>query len=436
MAIILNGSMFGVALPTIRDEFGMAPDVTAWLQIAFSLPFMLFMPLFGRLGDELGKARLLVLGTVIFFGGTLLIYFADSLPLVFVGRLIQGAGSAGITPLSLAIISARFSAEQRGNALGLWNSTAPFTSIFAPFIGGYLTDTFGWRSFLLPTLAVTVFAVVIMQWRVPSLTKPNWRVLRRFDWVGVLLLTSTIVFLMFYLSSRPVTGVEPLRDWRLLLAFALSLVAFTRWERRQREPLIDLDILQNRTFVTASLGVFFRMSLMVSIGFLLPLYLADLYSLSASGIGWLATIHAVALLFSIRLGGWLADRRSNRNLILIGVGIQTVTMLYFALLPNDLPLAAIFAGAVVHGLGAGAVLPAFHRTAIGSVPDDQTGAAAGIYSMTRFAGSMLATAITGVILQVTQDGGLTLLRSYQLAFTFLLVLGTMGLLVSTRLSPE
>ncbi|MGB1253927.1 MAG: MFS transporter, partial [Candidatus Promineifilaceae bacterium] len=197
MAIILNGSMFGVALPTIRSEFAMEPDVTAWLAIAFSLPFMMFMPLYGRLGDELGKARLLTLGVIIFFAGTALIWLSNSLASIFIGRIIQGAGSAGITPLSLAIISQRFSADQRGNALGLWNATAPFTSIFAPAIGGYLTDNFGWRSFLIPTLIVSIAALLIVRMRVPSLrSKPNWQILRRFDWVGVLLFSSTIINLV------------------------------------------------------------------------------------------------------------------------------------------------------------------------------------------------------------------------------------------------
>ncbi len=434
MAIILNGSMFGVALPTIRTEFAMEPDVTSWLSIAFSLPFMMFMPLYGRLGDELGKARLLTLGIVIFFCGTLLIWLSNSLALIFVGRLIQGVGSAGITPLSLAIISARFSAETRGNAIGLWNSTAPFTSIFAPTIGGFLTDNYGWRTFLIPALAVSIIALLIVRARVPSLRgKPNWQILRHFDWGGVLLLSSTIISLIFYLSSRPVTGVEPLRDWRLFLAFIASINAFIYWERRHIAPLIDLQILKNRIFVTASLGMFCRMSLMVSIAFLLPLYLADLYNLSASGIGWLATIHAIALLISIRSGGWLADTYPNRRLVLIGISVQTLVMVYLALLPANVPLYAIFAAAIMHGLGAGVVLPAFHRTAIGSVSEDHSGAAAGVYSMTRFGGSLLSTAITGVILQVTQSSGVGLLQSYQLAFAFLIVLGVLGLIVSSGL---
>ena len=106
-------------------------DVAAWLTIAFSLPFMMFMPLYGRLGDELGRARLLVTGLVVFVFGTVLSIVAQDLPLLFIGRLIQGAGSAGITPLSLAIITQRFLPEERGRALGTWNSIAPGTGMVA-----------------------------------------------------------------------------------------------------------------------------------------------------------------------------------------------------------------------------------------------------------------------------------------------------------------
>ncbi|MCB0029268.1 MAG: MFS transporter, partial [Anaerolineales bacterium] len=143
LAIVMNGSMFGVALPTIRDEFLIPADTASWLAIAFSLPFMMLMPLYGRLGDELGKARLLILGVVLYAAGSTLALLANGLPLLFLGRVVQGAGSAGITPLSMAIIAERFPESVRGRAMGTWNSIAPASSIFAPTIAGYLVDHLG-----------------------------------------------------------------------------------------------------------------------------------------------------------------------------------------------------------------------------------------------------------------------------------------------------
>ena len=118
MMTIVNMTMFEVALPTIRNTFGIRADVTAWVVIAYSLPYMLFMPLYGRLGDELGKRRLFLLGITVFLTGSLLISLAPGLRLLFLGRVIQGFGTAGITPLSLALITERFPVSIRGKALG------------------------------------------------------------------------------------------------------------------------------------------------------------------------------------------------------------------------------------------------------------------------------------------------------------------------------
>ncbi len=437
MAIILNGAMFGVALPTIRDEFGLTADIAAWLTIAFSLPFMMLMPLYGRLSDDLGKSRLLIAGILLFCVGSVMSLSTQSFVLLFVGRMIQGAGSAGITPLSLAIITERFSAKERGRALGTWNSVAPGTSIFAPSIGGFLVDSVGWRTIFIPAIVVGIVAVFITRKQVPTLRgKPNWSVLKTFDWGGMFLLGGTIVSLVFYFSSRPVTGVEPLQDWRLLLSTLVFGVGFTFWERRHLHPLVDLTILRSSGFRIASISASLRMAMMIGIGFLLPLYLADIYGLNASAIGLMATVHSISLFIFIRLGGSFADRWSNRWLITVGLGIQMSVMGYFALLPADLSLLWIVAGAMIHGLGGGLSLAALHRTALNGIPPEQTGVAAGVYSMIRFAGWMLATVLAGVILQNGLERGLLTVEAYQIVFSFLAVLGLGGVLLAFRLREK
>ncbi len=434
MAIILDGSMFGVALPTIRDDFAIPPDTVAWLTIAFTLPFMMLMPLYGRLGDQLGKKRLVVLGVSILCIGSFIVLTANNLTMLFVGRVIQGIGSSGISPLSLAILSQRFSVEERGNALATWNAVAPATNIFAPSIAGFLTDNLGWRTIFLPVLLMGIFAYVIVQWKIPQAeNKPNWTLLKSFDWTGVLLLAGTIIFLVFYLSSRPITGVEPFRDFRFFAGFILFLISFVIWEKRHPDPLIDLKILRVDGFAPASLGSGFRMAMMRGISFLIPLYLADVYDLSALKTGLIISVHSLSLLIFIRVGGRLADEWPNRKLIILGLAIQMAVMGYFALLPANLPLFSVVLGVILHGLGAGLSLAAQHRTALRNIADDKTGLAAGVYSMTRFSGSMLAVSTAGVILQSGQAMGFSDIVGYQLTYGFLVIAGGLGILATLQL---
>lgn len=434
MAIILDGAMFSVALPTIRDNFEIPPDTVAWLTISFTLPFMMLMPLFGRLGDQLGKRRLVILGVIILCIGSFTMLTANNLAMLFVGRMIQGIGSSGITPLSLAILSQRFSVEERGNALATWNAVAPATSIFAPSIAGFLTDNFGWRTIFLPVLVIGIFAFAIVNWKIPQAQeRPKWGILKTFDWIGVLLLAGTIIFGVFYLSSRPLTGVEPFRDFRFLAGFLIFIFGFVIWERRHADPLVDLNILRVEGFVPASLGAGFRMAMIRGISFLLPLYLADIYLLSALRIGLFFSLHAVFQFIFIRVGGRLADRWPNRQLILLGLAIQTGVMAYFGLIPSNISFIWIALGVMMHGVGTGFSLAALHRTALRNIAEDKTGIAAGVYSMTRFAGSMLAVAIAGVILQSSNTLGLSSLLGYQLSYGFLVAAGLLSIIATLQL---
>ena len=140
-----NMSMFGVALPTVRDVFGAEADLTAWLLTAYSLPFVIFMPLYGKLGDSLGKARLFQSGIVLFFVGTLVCLLARNLPQLLIGRILQGTGTAGFYPLCIAIIAERFPPAQQGRAMGTWSSVAPGAAMLGPLLGGFAVEHLGWN---------------------------------------------------------------------------------------------------------------------------------------------------------------------------------------------------------------------------------------------------------------------------------------------------
>jgi MFS family permease len=137
---------FGVALPTVRASFGLDADTTAWASMIYSLPFMTLMPLYGRLGDELGKRRLLLFGIAVFLFGTGILLLAPSLTWYMIGRAVQGVGTAGFVPLSIALIAQWFPANERGKIMGSWNSIVPLSGLVFPYFSGLLIDAYGWRA--------------------------------------------------------------------------------------------------------------------------------------------------------------------------------------------------------------------------------------------------------------------------------------------------
>ena len=435
MAMIFNASVFGVALPTIRTEFGLEADVAAWLVTAYTLPFMMLMPLYGRLGDSLGKRNLILLGLLIFNIGTVINMVATDLLWLMVGRTVQGVGISGIAPLSIAIIAERFATGERGQALGTWNSVGPMMGIVAPLVAGYMIDHGGWRTIFIPSLLIGLVAVVTVWLLIPSLRSVKPSFLRTFDWIGVLLLALSVIFFIFYISSRPITGVEALQDWRLLAVAVVSSIAFVWRERGRRDPFLRLGLFRVASLRWASLGAGLRMFTMSGIGFLMPLYLADVHELSASMTGSVLMLNAAALLMTMRLGGQLADRWGSRWPVMIGMSIQAAFMIFFALLPGSASLLFVAAGLLGHGLGAGLSLAALHRTSMSKIAPEQNGQAAGIYSMIRFGGILMGSALGGVLLQQAQLRADSVGAAYQMVFWAFVAAAVLGAAIGSLL-PE
>ncbi len=438
LMVLANQSMIGVALPTIRTALNAPIDLVAWVIIIYTLPYVTLMPLYGRLGDGLGKRRLYLIGILIFLSGTVVCALADRMGLLMVGRAIQGVGAAGIVPLSMAIISEIFPADERGRALGTWNSIGPATGMIGPLLGGLIVDHLSWQTIFLPVLLVGLFVpLAVRRWVPVTRGRARPRFLHTFDWGGVALLSMIVVMLLFYISSKPITGREPLRDWRLLVVTLLSLGAFILWEKRLADPFVTLDLFSHRTFILASFCSGVRMFTMSGIIFLMPLYLADVQGLRGVSTGFMLMIHAGALLVTMRLGGQLADRWGSRRPVVYGLSAQAGVMVYLGLLPGDASLAAVVPGLVVHGLGAGLALAPLHRAAMGDVPSAQLGVAAGLYSMIRFGGMVLGTALGSVLLQEALNRGLASAAAYRLVFLFIAGVALWGSLMGSMLrEPE
>jgi len=406
MLMPLTSSMSRVALPVIRDHFAIRADETAWVATAFTLVFTVIMPVYGRLSDGLGPRRLILVGVGLFSVGTATTALAPNLPVLIAGRAIQGAGAGGFMPLAMALISSIFPPETRGRALGAWSTVGPTTAFVGPVLAGIVIAAWGWRAAFGLPLAAGFVAFVVVRRAVPR--GRNGRtdaVLGAFDWQGALLLAGAFACWLFYLSSEPVTGAAPMRDWRLLGA-AVTLTAGLLWHQsRHPNPLISLAAVRERTFGLTSFCAANRMFAMGGMSFLVPLYLTDVHDLPVTRIGLMAMVNPGAMALIVRFGGRLADRLGSRLPVAIGLTAQTGVMVGFSRLPESASLWFTAGLLAAHGLGAGLMLAALHRIAMRDIPEPQMGSAAGLYSMLRFAGVVVGTALAGMLLQTQLDGG-------------------------------
>lgn len=431
MLMPLASSMSRVALPVIRDVFAISADMTAWVDTAFTLPFMVLMPVYGRLSDGVGRRRLIMAGILIFTIGSAMTLAATSLVWIMVGRAVQGFGVAGMMPLGMAFLTTIFQREERGKALGTWSSIGPVTGLLAPLAAGFLVEDLGWRASFGPPVVVGIVALWVVWRYVPagfSTVRPNF--LRRFDWPGVTLLTGAATSFLFFVSSRPITGVAPLRDWRLLTVTGILLASFLWWEQRRADPFVPLSIFRNRLFTVASLSASMRMMTMAGSGFLLPLYLVDIHHFGPRVVGMMLMISPGFMALMVRFGGQSADQWGSRLPVTLGFLAQISTMVLYSLLPESATLWSIGGLQALYGLGVGIMLAALHRAAIGQVPEEQIGAAAGFYSMIRFAGMTVGGALAGVILQSFLDASLLPVQAYQYAYLCFAGASLVGLVIT------
>jgi EmrB/QacA subfamily drug resistance transporter len=424
---VLNLQMVRVALPAIRSGLELRADTVGWLVTIYALAQLVLMPLYGRLGDELGKRRVFLTGMVAFLSGTTISLAARGLPLLLIGRAIQGAGAGCVVPLSIAIISDKLPPGEQGAALGTWNATGPVSGVISTLLAGFLVDAAGWSIIFVPVLAFGLLAL-FTTWRfVPAdLQKADFRVLLGFDWGGPALLGGGLIFLLLYVSSEVVTGRPSLRDWRLLAGCLVLFGAFVIREVRHKNPFVSLDIFGDRSFTWASLCAALRMMVMSGVMFLMPLYLADVRELGAASTSLVLVFFDAALGPGMHWGGRLVDRVGNRWPLVLGMGLQVATIAFFALLSEEAPIALVAVGLAAHGIGAGIAIPALHRGAMEGPSDERSGTAAGVYSTIRYCGRLIGTAVVGVVLQRGLDSGLMPADAYPLGFWFIAAVGVLG----------
>lgn len=427
-SLVLNMSMFTVAVPAIRDDFGLLADTASWVVMAYTIPYVLFMPFHGRLGDLLGARNLIVVGMIVFAAGTAVCMLAPGLGLLFAGRLIQAAGGASVNPLSLAIISRHFDSESRGRAMGTWNAAGPLTGIIGPVIAGVIIDALSWRSIFVPMLAAAGLAITGLFLLVPKDPKTDEeRSLKGFDWIGMILTATTLTSFVLFLSSRPVTGRAPFTDWRLFLVFATSATAWIVHERRRSVPFVAIELFAKRQFSFAAASVSVRMILLGALNFLVPLYAADVLGIPSAQTGIMITLHSAALLVTMRFGGSLADSWNRKWPVVIGLTGQTLMLLVLALEPGASRVGLIVP-MMLHGSFAGLSLASLHRVALHEVPAESAGVGAGTYSMSRFIGSLLGASVMGIALEATLSTAVSVSAAYRSAFLIAAGLGVLGIL--------
>jgi DHA2 family methylenomycin A resistance protein-like MFS transporter len=393
--------MIAVALPGIMVEFGSDPAATGWLVTAYLIVMASLQPVTGKLGDRLGRRRLILGGLICFGLASLGAALAPSLLLLILLRVAQAISGAVVLPNGDALLREIVPAERRAARYGLIGSAVGLAAAVGPPLGGLLVTTLSWRAMFAVNLAL-ILPALLLGWR----HLPAWSgraTGRAFDWLGALLLSTILVSLAGLLSRGGAVASPAV----LLVAaglLAALLVVFVRRELGHPEPVLQPRFFRRPAFAAAAGAVTLSNLSMYSTLLTIPLLWVHTGRPTVE-IGFVLGVMAITMVVIAPFGGRLADRFGRRWPTVGGLAALTVGTGLVALAGSGSPALTV-AGLAILGLGLGFANPGIQVSAIEAVERADAGAAAGAYSTCRYLGGIVGSALlAGLVSSAPSDAG-------------------------------
>jgi EmrB/QacA subfamily drug resistance transporter len=380
-------SSVNLALPAIGDHFKADAVLLSWVATAYILAAAVALVPVGKLADIHGRKKVFMAGTLLFTLASLLSGLAWSLAALIAFRVVQGVGIAMIFATGIAIVTSVFPLAERGRVLGITVAAVYSGLSCGPLAGGWLTQTFSWRSVFLIPAPFGLGLIVVTLWKL----KGEWAGARgeSFDLAGSLIYAVAIIALM--------CGVSLLPDrWGgvLVLSGLGGLAAFAGWELRVPNPVFEVRLFaHNRVFGFSCLAALIHYGATFGVTFLLSLFLQYIKSLSPQQAGLVLIAQPVMMALFSPFAGKLSDRIEPRLLASAGMGITALALLLLTGIDAGTRMEIIVAGLMVLGFGFALFSSPNMNAIMSSVEKRYYGVASGSVATMRLLGQMLSLGI-------------------------------------------
>ncbi|MCX6503280.1 MAG: MDR family MFS transporter [Microbacterium sp.] len=390
----LDQTIFSTALPTIVGELD-GVEHMLWVTTAYILASTIVMPVYGKLGDLVGRKWLFVAAISIFLVGSVMGGLADSMTTLIAGRAVQGLGGGGLMILAMAIIADVVPARQRGRYNGIMGAVFAVSSVAGPLLGGYFTDGPGWRWAFWMNIPLGVLAIVsaIFFLKLPKreYAKP------RIDFAGMIVLALAATSLVLFTTWGGSTY-----DWNspiiigLVVGTAVFATLFVFIESRAVEPVIPLGLFRNRNFnLTTGAGLITGVAMFGALAYM-PTYLQMVTGVGAAQAGLLMIPMMGALLISSIGSGQIVSHTGKYKLIpIIGMFVTALGLFLLSTLTASTAIWIMCAYLAVMGLGLGMSMQILVLVVQNSFPQSIVGTATSSNNFFRQIGSSLGAAIVG-----------------------------------------
>ncbi|WP_151548860.1 MULTISPECIES: MDR family MFS transporter [Corynebacterium] len=391
----LDQMIFATALPTIVGELG-GVDHMMWVITAYLLAETVMLPIYGKLGDLIGRKQLFIAALMIFLLGSVMGGLATGMAVLIGGRAVQGIGAGGLMILSQAIIADVVPPRERGRYMGVMGGVFGLSAVLGPLLGGWFTEGPGWRWAFWMNLPLGVIAIVVAA---VVLRLPARSTTLRWDYLGTLFMVSAATTLILFTTwgGSRYAWSDPIIVG-LIIAFLVSALALIAVERRATNPLVPLEFFANRNFaLTTTVGLVLGITMFGVLGYL-PTYMQMVHGFNATEAGFMMIPMLVSML-SVSVWTGMRITRTGRYRIypILGMMIVLATLVLFHSMQPSTPVWQIATYLFLLGFGLGLSVQVLVLIVQNTLPAAVVGTATAVNNFFRQIGSALGSALVGGI---------------------------------------
>ncbi len=392
----LDQTVVGTAMPHVIAELGGQAQTIAWVATSYLLASTVGVPIYGKLSDIYGRRIFFMGGMALFLLGSALSGASHDMTQLIIFRGVQGLGAGALMPIAQAIIADIFPPAERGKWQGLFMAVFGLATILGPFLGGWITDNWGWRWVFYVNMPVGAVAFVTAGFTIPSIVSHRKH---RIDYLGSATLIGWTVPLLLALTWG---GNQYAWDsWQVLSLLggaAVMLLTFILIETRVAEPIISPSLFKNSIFSVASLATALLAAGMFGAIFFLPYFVQYVMGESATNSGVVLTPLMLGFMVSSIIGGQILSRTGRYKILaLTGFTIAIIGMLLLYRMDVNTTDPILLRNMVITGLGIGVLMSLFTIVVQNAFPVQKIGEVTANLTFFRSMGSTIGLAVFGAI---------------------------------------
>jgi len=431
--IMLDNTVVNVALPSIQRDLDADLSELQWIVTGYALTFAALMLVGGKLADAYGRRLIFVVGIAVFTVASLLYGLADSGEMLIAARVLQGAGAALMNPATLSIIAATFPPRERGTAIGIWAGVSALALAIGPLVGGLITEHLDWSWIFFVNIPVGILGIAASYLFIDESRDETHA---RLDLPGLATSGVGLFALTYGLIEANTYGWSSTRIVGSFVLAGVSLLAFVQLERRQRDPMLPLELFRSGTYTGANLVVLLVALAMFGVFFFVSLYLQNILGYSAVQTGAAFLPLTILIILVAPIAGKTSDRIGSRGLMTAGMILIAAQLVMLSRLSVDARFWDLFPAFVIGGIGMGLTMTPSAAAATRSVPVDKAGVGSAVLNSARQVGGTMGIAVMGAIVAAEAGAERTpeaFMRGFEAALLVAAAIAVVGAIVAFAL---